>query len=237
MKAVVAKYLQRWAAAEGGAVKAYEELKLFTFEFIVAVSGCWQCNHSSCSCSHALLYQCQPAVKLHILQSLQTVCVFRHRCDACRSAAATRLLQVVLGRDYNDAQVAEMMQLYQSLVSGILGWPYLELPFTPYGRAMAARRQLVGMFQEVVDEARGRLARGEELGGVVGSLVKAENEEGNRWACVSSCVILLHTVCVTTCKIAELVAFLFQLQKRHSCTAACQFQFNSLAAVTTGLLT
>jgi hypothetical protein len=42
MEAVVAKYLQRWAAAEGGAVKAYEELKLFTFEFIVAVSGCWQ---------------------------------------------------------------------------------------------------------------------------------------------------------------------------------------------------
>jgi hypothetical protein len=98
-------------------------------------------------------------------------------------------MQVVLGRDYNVAQVADMMQLYQSLVSGILGWPYLELPFTPYGRAMAARRQLVGMFQEVVDDARGRLARGEELSGVVGSLVKAEDEEGNRcgyeinWSC------------------------------------------------------
>jgi cytochrome P450 len=73
-----------------------------------------------------------------------------------------------------------MMQLYQALVSGILGWPYLELPFTPYGRAMAARRQLVGLFQEVVDEARSRLARGEEVAGVVGSLVKAEDEEGNR---------------------------------------------------------
>jgi hypothetical protein len=74
-----------------------------------------------------------------------------------------------------------MMQMYTTLVSGILGWPYLELPFTPYGRAMAARRQLEVMFQDVVDEARGKLARGEALSGVVGSLVTAEDEEGNRW--------------------------------------------------------
>jgi hypothetical protein len=63
-----------------------------------------------------------------------------------------------------------------------MGWPYLELPFTTYGRAMAARRQLVGMFQDVVDEARGKLAQGDQLGGVVGSSVAAEDEEGNRWA-------------------------------------------------------
>jgi hypothetical protein len=81
-----------------------------------------------------------------------------------------------------------MMQLYQSLVTGILGWPYLELPFSPYGKAMAARRQLVGMFQDVVNEARGKLAKGEELSGVVGSLVAAEDEEGNRWAaCCQRC--------------------------------------------------
>lgn len=87
---------------------------------------------------------------------------------------------MVLGRDYDDAQVAHMMRLYQALVSGIMGWPYLELPFTPYGRGMAARRQLAGMFQEVVDEARGKLQKGEALGAVVGSLVSAQDEEGNR---------------------------------------------------------
>jgi cytochrome P450 len=38
MEAVVAKYLTKWAAVSGGEVKAAEELKLFTFEFIVAVS-------------------------------------------------------------------------------------------------------------------------------------------------------------------------------------------------------
>ncbi|KAF6255323.1 cytochrome P450 [Scenedesmus sp. NREL 46B-D3] len=123
MEAVVAKHLGRWAGVQGGEVKAHEELKLFTFEFIVAV---------------------------------------------------------VLGHDYEDAQVMHMMRLYQALVSGILGWPYMELPFTPYGRAMAARRQLVAMFQEAVNGARVHLARGEALAGVVGSLVTAEDEEGNR---------------------------------------------------------
>jgi cytochrome P450 len=39
MEAVVAKYLARWAGLQGGQVKAAEELKLFTFEFIVAVSA------------------------------------------------------------------------------------------------------------------------------------------------------------------------------------------------------
>lgn len=97
--------------------------------------------------------------------------------------------QVVLGRDYEDAQVMHMMRLYQALVSGILGWPYMELPFTPYGRAMAARQQLVAMFQEAVNGARVHLARGEALAGVVGSLVTAEDEEGNRCAPCSSTVV------------------------------------------------
>jgi hypothetical protein len=39
MVAVIDKYLSRWAAAPG-AVEAYEELRLLTFEFIIKVGGC-----------------------------------------------------------------------------------------------------------------------------------------------------------------------------------------------------
>lgn len=47
---------------------------------------------------------------------------------------------------------------------------------------MAARRKLVEQFQATVDEARQQLAAGQRVSGVIGSLITAQDENGNRQA-------------------------------------------------------
>lgn len=56
-------------------------------------------------------------------------------------------------------------------------------------RALRAREELVAYFQAGITEARQQLAAGQEPGGVLGRLVSAEDEEGNRY--VWSCPLLL----------------------------------------------
>lgn len=48
-------------------------------------------------------------------------------------------------------------------------------------RALRAREELVTYFQQGVTTARQQLAAGQELTGVLGRLVSAQDEEGNRW--------------------------------------------------------
>ncbi len=51
-------------------------------------------------------------------------------------------------------------------------------------RALHARDELVAYFQAGITAARQQLAEGQEVGGVLGRMVSAQDEEGNRWACV-----------------------------------------------------
>ena len=55
------------------------------------------------------------------------------------------------------------------------------LPALPSCRALRARDELVAYFQAGITEARQQLAAGQEPGGVLGRLVSAEDEEGNRY--------------------------------------------------------
>eukprot|EP00879_Flechtneria_rotunda_P010658 GHRR01011138.1.p1 GENE.GHRR01011138.1~~GHRR01011138.1.p1 ORF type:complete len:189 (+),score=52.30 GHRR01011138.1:1164-1730(+) len=89
-------------------------------------------------------------------------------------------IQVVLGRDYPQETVDYLGSLYRTWAKGLLDWPYLDLPFTGYGRAKKAQRDLYKFFQGCVSEAREQLAHGKSVPGILGSLVAAIDEDGNR---------------------------------------------------------
>jgi hypothetical protein len=62
---------------------------------------------------------------------------------------------------------------------GLLAWPFIDLPFTSFGKALAAQKELLAFFQEAVDETRAQVAAGREVPGILGSLVTAVDEDGN----------------------------------------------------------
>jgi hypothetical protein len=57
------------------------------------------------------------------------------------------LAQVVLGRDYDETELMRLSQLYKVWSGGLLAWPYINLPFTPYWNAMKAKEDLFAHFQ------------------------------------------------------------------------------------------
>jgi hypothetical protein len=141
--------------------------------------------------------------------------------------------QVVMGYELPRDELQRLSDLFSVLGVGLLAWPYLDLPFTPFrrsgavgalwrcgaaaaafllagacwpmpsheqprahtstahtyagahhhDRSMNAKRELVAFFQEGVNNARQQLAAGQQVPGVLGRLVAAQDEEGNRCAC------------------------------------------------------
>ncbi|KAI8464385.1 MAG: cytochrome P450 [Monoraphidium minutum] len=120
MAAVLARYLESWA--DGGVVKAHEQLRRMTFDFIITV---------------------------------------------------------VMGREYDESTLTYLSGLYSTWTKGFLAWPYVDLPFTPFGKSKVARRKMLDFFDVAVKEARVELAAGRAVPGILGSLVAALDEDGN----------------------------------------------------------
>ena len=97
------------------------------------------------------------------------------------SAAGIDLSQIVLGRDVDEKEVDEMSQLFKVWTAGLFAWPFLDIPFSPFSKAMKARDQLQARFQSAIDLARAQAASGEQVEGVIRTLVECVDEEGNRW--------------------------------------------------------
>jgi hypothetical protein len=87
--------------------------------------------------------------------------------------------QITLGRQYNTDELDQVCGQYQQWVSGFLAWPWLDIPFTPYAKAMRAKEGLLSHFQEAVDAARAQVVGGQEVPGVIGQLVTAVDSQGN----------------------------------------------------------
>lgn len=64
--------------------------------------------------------------------------------------------------------------------TALQSWPWINLPFTNYGRAMAARENMLAHVQAAVTAARQQLAAGQAVPAVLGEMVAAQDEEGNR---------------------------------------------------------
>jgi cytochrome P450 len=89
-------------------------------------------------------------------------------------------LQAVFDRQWEPKDVARLSQAFATFSNGFLAWPYLDLPFTSYSASMAARRGLVQEFSSAVEEARAAIAAGQPQRGVLGMLLTAQDEQGNK---------------------------------------------------------
>ncbi|WIA32262.1 hypothetical protein OEZ86_003108 [Tetradesmus obliquus] len=90
------------------------------------------------------------------------------------------IISITLGREYSRQEVLALSEHYKQWTSGFLAWPWLDLPFTAFGRSMCARNALLDHFQQAVTAARSKLAAGQQVPGIIGSLTAAVDEEGNR---------------------------------------------------------
>jgi hypothetical protein len=89
-------------------------------------------------------------------------------------------LQAVFGRPYPTEEVVRLSGLFKTLVAGFLGWPYKNIPFTPYNRALGARKQLVEALMEGKAWVEAERAAGRSPTGVVANILAAEEASGER---------------------------------------------------------
>lgn len=92
------------------------------------------------------------------------------------------IISLTFGRDYTREEILALSQQYQQWTGGFLAWPWLKIPFTPFAGAMRARQAMVNQFQQATEDARQKLAAGQFVPGIIGSLVAAVDEHDNRWA-------------------------------------------------------
>jgi hypothetical protein len=52
-----------------------------------------------------------------------------------------------MGRDYPEATISQLSELYTTWAGGLLAWPFIDLPWTPFGKAVRAKQQLLAWFQ------------------------------------------------------------------------------------------
>eukprot|EP00878_Enallax_costatus_P041537 GHUV01048343.1.p1 GENE.GHUV01048343.1~~GHUV01048343.1.p1 ORF type:complete len:522 (+),score=119.33 GHUV01048343.1:83-1648(+) len=90
------------------------------------------------------------------------------------------IVKVVFGHELPAGLRDQMSKLYAEWGDGVTAWPFINLPFTPYGRALRARGQLLEIYQQLLDDARQELAAGGAVQGVLGSLITAQDDDGNR---------------------------------------------------------
>jgi hypothetical protein len=90
------------------------------------------------------------------------------------------LPQAVFGRPYPPEEVVRLSGLFKTFVNGFVGWPYLNIPFTPYNRALGARKQLVEALMESRAWVEAERAAGRAPTGVVANILAAEEASGER---------------------------------------------------------
>lgn len=87
---------------------------------------------------------------------------------------------MVVGPHYTQQQTEELSALFKTWLGGLFTVPTWKLPFLPYGAAMKARRELGKHIQEAIARERQREAAGLAPQGVLGKLLTAVDENGNR---------------------------------------------------------
>lgn len=69
----------------------------------------------------------------------------------------------MLGRDYPEATVDHLGELYTRWAKGLLAWPFIDLPFTPYGQAVKAKQGLLDFFQVLGRGSSGATGEGPDV--------------------------------------------------------------------------
>ncbi|KAI8475392.1 MAG: cytochrome P450 [Monoraphidium minutum] len=90
------------------------------------------------------------------------------------------IMNVMMGKAYAGKELDRMHTLYMDYTSGMMTWPQLELLFSPYRRAMAARRALLAVLNADIAAARSAAAAGRKVPGQLGVMVLGVDELGGR---------------------------------------------------------
>lgn len=124
---------------------------------------------------------CKSAITRHpsMCNSVHSLCIRLSRPLFCLPPCLP--FQLTLGRAYPRAELLALSNAYQEWVGGLSAWPWLNIPFTPYAKALKARQTMIQHFQEATDAGRAKMARGEEVPGLLGILISSVDEEGHRW--------------------------------------------------------
>jgi hypothetical protein len=88
-------------------------------------------------------------------------------------------LQLTFGRPFSGTELQSLHATYQQWINGLPAWPWLNIPFTPYAAALKAREVMMQHFQAEVDAGRTKIAAGEAVGGLLRSMLAAQDEQGN----------------------------------------------------------
>ncbi|KIY92992.1 Cytochrome P450 26C1 [Monoraphidium neglectum] len=67
--------------------------------------------------------------------------------DMLRKMTFEFIIAVVMGRDYPQDTITRLAENYAAWTKGLLAWPFIDLPFTPFGKALRARQELLDFFQ------------------------------------------------------------------------------------------
>lgn len=87
------------------------------------------------------------------------------------------IVQVMLGSQSNE-RLQYLHGLFIQFMGGLAAWPAIDLPFTAFGKALAAKKQLMDIFLNEIETTRAKLAAGEPVNGRIGALVAAKDLEG-----------------------------------------------------------
>lgn len=90
------------------------------------------------------------------------------------------IISLTLGYHLPKQELVELSATYRKYTSGFLAWPWKEFPFSPYSAALRAREVMMSRFWGAVTEARGKAAAGEDVPGILGRMIAAVDEDGNR---------------------------------------------------------
>lgn len=90
------------------------------------------------------------------------------------------IISLTLGYHLSKQELTDLSVTYRKYTSGFLAWPWKEFPFSPYSAALRAREVMISRLQQAVTEARAKAAAGEDVPGILGRMIAAEDEDGNR---------------------------------------------------------
>lgn len=146
IEALVARHLGDWQAAGPEGIKAYPRLKMLTFDFILQV---WYCCTPACLLSSVIPFAWQFAslqgwfapAKLAsaCCQTIVMWCKTSTGSARCAPSlpgvmhpVSVLCLQVVMGKEVPQPLLERLSAQFAELTMGLVAWPYLDLPFSPW---------------------------------------------------------------------------------------------------------
>jgi hypothetical protein len=81
----------------------------------------------------------------------------------------------MLGMEFKERELDRLSDMYVTYTAGMTAFPRWDLPFTTYGTARKAMKQLQEIFLVSVKDARAAVEQGKEVPGVLGKMISARD--------------------------------------------------------------